>query len=35
LGSPQIFSFRIGCQVFRPQDGGLVDLAALCIRGQS
>lgn len=34
-GSPQIFSSRIGCQVFRPQDAGLVDLAALCIRGKS
>ena len=32
-GTPQIFSSRIGCQVFRPQDNGLVDLAALCIRG--
>ena len=34
-GTPQIFSSRIGCQVFRPQDDGLVDLAALCIRGAS
>jgi YVTN family beta-propeller protein len=34
-GSPQLFSSRIGCQVFRPQDSGLVDLAALCIRGKS
>jgi serine/threonine-protein kinase len=34
-GTPQLFSSRIGCQVFRPQDAGLVDLAALCIRGQS
>lgn len=30
--SPQLFSPRIGCQVFRPQDYGLVDLAALCVR---
>jgi hypothetical protein len=29
---PQIFSRRVGCQVFRPQDGGLVDLAALCLK---
>lgn len=35
LGSPQLFSSRIGCQVFRPQDSGLVDLAALCLRGKS
>jgi peptide/nickel transport system substrate-binding protein len=35
LGPPQIFSSRIGCQVFRPQDNGLVDLAALCLRGKS
>jgi YVTN family beta-propeller protein len=34
-GTPQLFSSRIGCQVFRPQDAGLVDLAALCIRGKS
>jgi serine/threonine-protein kinase len=34
-GPPQIFSSRIGCEIFRPQDGGLVDLAALCVRGQS
>jgi hypothetical protein len=33
-GTPQLFSSRIGCQVFRPQDAGLVDLAALCIRGK-
>ncbi|HEU4978730.1 MAG TPA: ABC transporter substrate-binding protein [Solirubrobacteraceae bacterium] len=32
-GEPQLFSARVGCQVFRPQDQGLVDLAALCIRG--
>jgi len=31
-GSPQLFSSRIGCEVFRPQDDGLVDLAALCIK---
>jgi ABC-type oligopeptide transport system substrate-binding subunit len=29
---PQIFSKRVGCQVFRPQDDGLVDLAALCLK---
>ena len=34
-GQPQLFSSRIGCEVFRPQDQGLVDLAALCIRGRS
>jgi ABC-type transport system substrate-binding protein len=34
-GSAQVFSSRIGCQVFRPQDSGLVDLAALCSRGKS
>jgi hypothetical protein len=35
-GTPQIFSSRIGCKVFRPQDQyGLVDLAALCIRSKS
>jgi ABC-type transport system substrate-binding protein/class 3 adenylate cyclase/streptogramin lyase/tRNA A-37 threonylcarbamoyl transferase component Bud32 len=32
---PQLFSSRIGCQVFRPQDSGYVDLAALCLRQQS
>jgi serine/threonine-protein kinase len=31
-GTPQLFSSRIGCQVFRPMNNGLVDLAALCIR---
>lgn len=31
-GPPQLFSSRIGCQVFRPQDSGYVDLAALCLR---
>lgn len=29
---PQLFSERVGCQVFRPQDGGWVDLAALCLK---
>jgi serine/threonine-protein kinase len=32
LGAPQFFSPRVGCQVFRPQDNGPVDLAALCTR---
>ena len=32
---PQVFSDRVGCQVFRPQDWGFVDLAALCLRGKS
>jgi ABC-type transport system substrate-binding protein len=32
-GTPQLFSSRIGCQVFPPQDYGLVDLAALCLHG--
>ena len=31
-GPAQVFSSRIGCQVFRPQDWGYVDLAALCLR---
>ena len=34
-GPAQVFSSRIGCQVFRPQDWGYVDLAALCLRGKS
>jgi serine/threonine-protein kinase len=34
-GPAQLFSSRIGCQVFRPQDLSTVDLAALCIRGKS
>jgi YVTN family beta-propeller protein len=34
-GTPQLFSSRIGCRVFRPQDAGLVDLAALCLHGKS
>src|SRR5262249_15463866 len=34
-GPAQVFSSRIGCQVFRPQDWGFVDLAALCLRGKS
>jgi ABC-type transport system substrate-binding protein len=29
---PQLFSDRVGCQVFRPQDLGWVDLAALCLK---
>jgi YVTN family beta-propeller protein len=29
---PQVFSERVGCQVFRPQDWGWVDLAALCLK---
>ena len=29
----QLFSENVGCQVFRPQDYGYVDLAALCLRG--
>jgi ABC-type transport system substrate-binding protein len=33
--SPQLFSSRVGCQIFRPQDSGLVDLAALCIRSKN
>ena len=33
-GPPQLVSTHIGCQVFRPQDLGYVDLAALCLRGQ-
>ena len=33
-GPPQLFSSRIGCQVFRPQYGGYVDLPALCIRSK-
>ena len=32
-GPAQVFSDRVGCQVFRPQDWGYVDLAALCLRG--
>ena len=28
--APQLFSSRVGCQVYRPQDSGWVDLAALC-----
>ena len=34
-GPAQVFSSRIGCQIFRPQDWGYVDLAALCPRGKS
>jgi class 3 adenylate cyclase/ABC-type transport system substrate-binding protein/tRNA A-37 threonylcarbamoyl transferase component Bud32/streptogramin lyase len=34
-GPAQVFSSRVGCQVFRPQDWGYVDLAALCLRGKS
>jgi peptide/nickel transport system substrate-binding protein len=34
VGPPQVFSSRIGCQVFRPADNGVVDLAALCARKQ-
>jgi serine/threonine-protein kinase len=33
-GPAQVFSNRIGCQLFRPQDWGYVDLAALCLRGK-
>ena len=29
---PQVFSERVGCQVFRPQDWGWVNLAALCLK---
>ena len=29
----QLFSENVGCQVFRPQDYGYVDLAALCLHG--
>jgi hypothetical protein len=32
VGQPQLLSARTGCRVFRPQDGGLLDLAALCLR---
>ena len=28
---PQVLSDRVGCQVFRPQDRGWVDLAVLCL----
>ncbi len=31
-GSIEFFSAKVGCQVFRPQDYGFVDLAALCLR---
>jgi serine/threonine-protein kinase len=34
-GPAQVFSSRIGCKVFRPQDWGYVDLAALCLRAKS
>jgi hypothetical protein len=34
-GPAQVFSSRIGCKIFRPQDLGYVDLAALCLRGKS
>jgi serine/threonine-protein kinase len=30
----QLFSGRLGCQLFRPQDHGYVDLAALCLAPQ-
>ena len=29
---PQLLGARVGCAVFRPQDVGMVDLAALCLR---
>ena len=35
ITADDFFSARIGCQVFRPQDWGFVDLAALCLRGKS
>ena len=30
VSAPQLVSGRIGCTVFRPQDGGYLDLAAAC-----